>query len=338
MKLIIQIPCYNEAETLPMVVADLPRRIPGIDVVEYLVIDDGSTDGTAEVARALGVHHVVRHKRNSGLARTFATGLDACLRLGADVIVNTDGDNQYAGEDIAALIRPVVEGRADITVGDREPWHLAHFSWRKRLLQRLGSGVVQRLSGLDIPDAVSGFRAISRDAAIRLNIISLFSYTTEMLIQAGHKGLTVVSVPVRVNEQTRASRLFRSTWQFVERSALTMLRTYAMYQPLRTFVVIGLALSAIGALPIIRFLVLWLVEGGVGHIQSLVLGGVLLVLGFMCMLIGIVADLIGFNRRLLEMTLEAVRRGQLNAEAPPMPSRPPGLPETVGRGETRPWP
>lgn len=319
MKLIIQIPCYNEAESLPRTLAALPRSITGIDSIEYLVIDDGSSDGTAACARALGAHHIVVHKRNLGLARAFRSGLDASLRLGADIIVNTDGDNQYEGADIAALIAPIVARRADIVVGDRQTERIPHFSRRKRRLQRIGSGVVRFLSGLDIPDAVSGFRAIGREAAIRLNIVTAFSYTTEMLIQAGHKGLAVVSVPVRTNPVTRESRLFRSTWHFVERSALTMLRSYAMYRPLRAFVAIGLALAAAGTVPILRFLVLWAIDGGAGHVQSVVLGGILLVLGFICLLFGIVADLIGVNRHLLELTLESVRRAELNTTASSAP-------------------
>lgn len=311
MKAIIQIPCFNEGDTLPQVIADLPRELPGFSRVEYLVIDDGSTDGTAEVARRLGVHHVVRHRRNRGLARAFRTGLDAALRAGADVIVNTDGDNQYCADDIAALVRPIVEGRADVVVGDRQTARLSHFSPMKKLLQRLGTFVVRQLSGTDVRDAVSGFRALSREAAIRLNIVSSFSYTTEMIIQAGHKGLAVASVPVRVNPQTRESRLFRSTWRFVERSATTILRMYAMYKPLRVFFAIGLVVALAGMVPILRFLWLWLGGGGDGHVQSLVLGGVLVVLGFVTFIVGILADLIGFNRQLLEMALESARRLEL---------------------------
>lgn len=316
MRLIIQIPCFNEEHTLPEVVADLPRELPGIDRVEILIIDDGSTDGTVAVAQALGVQHIVRHRRNRGLAAAFRTGIDACLARGADIIVNTDGDNQYCGGDIGALIRPIVEGRADVVVGDRQVQDIHHFSPFKKLLQRLGSQVLRRLSGLDIPDAVSGFRAMSREAAIRLNIVSTFSYTTEMLIQAGHKGLAVSAVPVRTNPKTRDSRLFKSTWRFVERSATTMLRMYAMYRPLRTFVTIGAALFALGLLPVLRFLVLWSMGDGSGHIQSLVLGGVLLVLGTLALLLGIVADLIGFNRQILEVTLEKVRRLELDGHDP----------------------
>lgn len=311
MKLIVQIPCYNEEATLPATLADIPRVIPGVDRVEILVIDDGSTDRTVEVARALGVHHIVRNLHNIGLARSFRKGLDACLRAGADIIVNTDGDNQYAGADIPALIRPVLEGRAEIVVGDRQTAKSPHFSRTKRFLQWLGSGVVRRLAGVWVPDTVSGFRAMSREAAIRLNIVSPFSYTVDMIIQAGKKHMTVTSVPVRTNPKTRESRLFRSIPRFIERSLTTMVRMYAMYQPLRVFFYIGTSLLVIGALPIVRFLYFYLMGDGHGHIQSLVLGGVFVIMGFLAYMSGLVADLIGFNRQLLEMTLERVRRLEL---------------------------
>ena len=314
MKLIVQIPCHNEQATLPQTVADIPRRIPGVDKVELLVVDDGSTDCTVEVARAAGVDHIVRNKHNMGLARSFRAGLDASLRLGADIIVNTDGDNQYSGADIPKLIEPILQGRADIVVGDRQTHSVAHFSASKKRLQKLGSYVVRNLSGTNVPDAVSGFRAISREAALRLNIISPFSYTIEMLIQAGKKHMAIASVPVRTNPKTRESRLFRSIPQFIERSLTTMVRMYAMYQPLRVFAAIGLLLSAVGAIPMLRFLYFYATEGGAGHVQSLVIGGVLLIIGFITFLIGLVADLINFNRQLLEMTLERVRRLDLDDE------------------------
>ena len=311
MKLIVQIPCFNEEATLPETVRDIPRRIEGVDQVEILIVDDGSTDRTVEVARELGVDHIIRNKNNQGLARTFRNGLDACLRLGADVIVNTDGDNQYCGADIPALVRPILEGRADLVVGDRRTGEVAHFSPFKKRLQRLGSFTVRQLSGAEIPDAVSGFRAVSREAALRLNIVSSFSYTIEMLIQAGKKHMAIASVPVRTNAKTRESRLFRSIPKFIERSLTTMVRMYAMYQPLRVFVYIGLTLTALGLLPILRFVWFYFTEGGAGHIQSLVLGGTLVIVGLVTFLIGLVADLINFNRQLLEMTLERVRRIEL---------------------------
>jgi glycosyltransferase involved in cell wall biosynthesis len=308
MKLIIQIPCYNEEGALAATLADLPRRVEGVDRVEVLVIDDGSTDRTGEVARRAGADHVVRHTANLGLARAFRSGIEACLRLGADVIVNTDADNQYRGEDVAALIRPVLEGRADIVVGDRQTSGLEHFSPVKRLLQRLGSMVVRRLSGLDVPDAVSGFRALSREAALKTNIVSSFSYTIEMLIQAGHKDLQVSHVPVGVNRVHRRSRLFQSLPQFIERSAATMVRAYAMYQPMRVLFGLGLVVAVVGLAPILRFLYFYLRGEGGGHVQSLVLGGAALTMGLAIFLIGLVADLIAFNRQLIEITLEKVRR------------------------------
>jgi len=316
MKLIVQIPCYNEEGTLPATLADIPREIDGVDTVEILIIDDGSTDRTVAVARELGVDHIVRNKNNKGLARSFRAGLDACLRLGADIIVNTDGDNQYEGADIPLLIRPILEGHADIVVGDRQTHAITHFSPVKKLLQKSGSFVVRNLSGLDIPDAVSGFRAISRDSAIQMNIISPFSYTIEMLIQSGKKHLAVTSVPIRTNPKTRESRLFKSVPRFLERSLTTMVRMYTMYQPLRVFFLIGTVLSVIGVLPILRFLYFYVSGAGGGHIQSLILGGTLLIIGFVTFLIGLVADLINFNRQLLEMTLERVRRMELGEEAP----------------------
>ncbi len=315
MKLIIQIPCFNEEHTLPQTVADIPRQMAGVSSVEILIIDDGSNDNTAEVARAIGVDHVVRHKTNRGLARTFETGIRACLRLGADIIVNTDGDNQYFGGDIPKLIGPIVAGEADVVVGDRGIGGNANFSAAKRKLQLLGSGVIRRLSRVDVPDAVSGFRAYSRDAAMRINVVSNFSYTIETLIQAGHDRAAVTSVPIRTNPKTRESRLFTSIPKFIERSVTTMLRIYTMYRPIRTFFYIGLALIGAGLFPILRFLYFFFADGGIGHIQSLVLGGALLVIGFMTLLMGIIADLVGFNRRLLETNLEIVRRIELDRAA-----------------------
>ena len=311
MKLIVQIPCLNEQHTLPETVAGIPRDIMGVDKVEVLIIDDGSTDRTVEVAREIGVDHIVRHLNTKGLAPAFRTGIDACLRRGADIIVNTDGDNQYYGADIPALIEPILRGEADIVVGDRQTHSVAHFSTFKKLLQKYGSAVVRRVSRTTVPDAVSGFRAISREAALQLNIVSPFSYTIEMLIQAGRKKMAVAAVPVRTNAKTRNSRLFKSIPQFLERSLTTMVRMYSMYRPLKFFVAIGALITIIGALPVIRFLYLYAIGQGEGHVQSLVLAGALLVIGLMTFLIGLVADLIGFNRQLMEMTLEKVRRIEL---------------------------
>lgn len=315
-KLIVQIPCFNEEGTLPQTLADIPRVIPGVGAVEILIIDDGSTDRTIEVARAHGVHHIVRHKNNKGLARGFRNGLDACLALGADIIVNTDGDNQYAGQDIPKLIQPILDGRADIVVGDRQTGTISHFSAGKRMLQRLGSFVVRSLSGVDVPDAVSGFRAISRPAALKLNIVSPFSYTIEMLIQAGKKHLAVTSVPIGTNAKTRESRLFRSIPKFIERSLTTMVRMYTMFQPLRVYFFLGSFLLLLGAIPILRFLIYFLMGQGDGKIQSLIIGGVMLTLGFITLLMGLLADLLNFNRQLIELTLERVRRLEMAARVP----------------------
>jgi glycosyltransferase involved in cell wall biosynthesis len=311
MRLIVQIPCYNEEDTLPQTVADIPREIDGVDKVEILIIDDGSTDRTVEIARKVGVDHIVVNKRNQGLAASFRNGLDMCLKLGADIIVNTDGDNQYAGWDIPKLIAPVLAGTADIVIGDRQTDGIEHFSKGKKLLQKLGSGLVRSLSGTDVPDAVSGFRAYSRDAALQMNIVSTFSYTIETVIQAGSKQLAVTSVAVETNEKTRESRLFSSMPRFVERQVNTIVRMYSMYKPLKVFFVIGLFLVVIGSIPIARFLFYYFSGDGGGHIQSLILGGTLLILGFVTFLIGLLADLVGFNRKLLETALEKIRRLEL---------------------------
>lgn len=316
MKLIIQIPCYNEIDTLTETIADLPRSIPGIDTIEFLVIDDGSHDGTGELARRLGVHHVLVNPTNLGLARSFARGLDFALGAGADIIVNTDGDNQYHGGDIALLVQPILAGQAEIVVGDRETGGISHFSLSKRVLQAVGSTVVRTFSNVRIPDAVSGFRAISRAAAMRLNIISSFSYTIEMLIQSGHKGMAVASVPVRTNAKTRESRLFKSIPSFIRKSGTTTLLMYAMYQPLRIFSLIGFVIALIGTIPIVRFLYFYLFENGEGKIQSLVIGSALMTAGTITFVMGLLADLVGRNRQLLELTLERVRKLELRGRLP----------------------
>ncbi|NNF65874.1 MAG: glycosyltransferase family 2 protein [Gammaproteobacteria bacterium] len=313
MKLIVQIPCLNEEHTLTQTVKDIPRNIPGVDMVEILVVDDGSTDNTIAIARSLGVDHIIENKRNIGLARSFRRGLDACLKNGADIIVNTDGDNQYAGQDIPKLIAPILSGTADLVVGDRGTSKLEAFSPLKRVLQYMGSTVVRNLSGVDVPDAVSGFRAISREGALRINIVSSFSYTTEMLIQAGKKHMAVASVPIGTNEKTRESRLFKGTLEFILRQVTTIIRMYAMYQPLRVFFWIGTVLSVVGLVPIVRFLWVYLTYGEAGFIQSVVLGGVLMLMGFFAFLIGLVADLINFNRQLIEIGLEKTREMELSA-------------------------
>lgn len=307
-KLIIQIPCLNEAESLPATLAQLPRSLPGIDKIEYCVIDDGSDDDTSGVARRWGVHHVVRHRRNRGLAEAFRTGIDTCLANGADIIVNTDADGQYEGADIAALVAPVARGEADICVGDRSVGDNAHFGPGKRLLQRIGSQVVRTLSGSDITDAVSGFRAISRDAAQRINITTDFSYTTDMLIQAGRKRLSITSVPVRTHETVRPSRLFTSIPRFIVNTGITITRAYTTFNALRVFVVLGSLLSALGAIPIARFLWFWSQGDSSGHVQSLVIGGALLVVGVLVTVLGILADLIATNRKLLEANMLKLRQ------------------------------
>ena len=319
-KLIVQIPAYNEQASLAEAIRCIPRSVPGVDQVEVLVIDDGSTDATGEAAKQAGADHVVRHITNRGLAQAFLTGIETCISLGADIIVNTDADNQYNAEDIPKLVEPILQGKADIVVGDRQTDHVAHFSPLKKKLQKLGSALVRRLSSTDIPDAVSGFRALSRDAAMHVNIGSDFSYTIEMLIQAGHDRLAITSVPVRTNPVKRKSRLFKNTPHFLFSSALTMLRIYVTYKPLRAFVSIGAVLGLIGVYPILRFLYFYFTSGGAGHIQSLVIGGSFMVMGGLFVMFGLMAELISFNRKTLSKTLEKIRR--LEQEIGKMGSKP----------------
>jgi glycosyltransferase involved in cell wall biosynthesis len=331
-KLIVQIPCFNEEASLPETVADIPKRIKGIDTIELLVIDDGSTDRTSEVARRLGVHHIVRNKRNIGLARSFRVGLDHCITLGADIIVNTDADNQYRGADIARLVEPILEGRVDVVVGDRQTATIAHFSARKKMLQRWGSWVVRSFSDVDVPDAVSGFRAISRDAAMRLNIVSPFSYTIEMLIQVGKKGMAFTSVPIRTNPKTRDSRLYKNVIRFIERSATTLIRMYSMYQPLRVFTALGLFVALVGLIPMLRFLYYYFFVDGAGKIQSLVIGSSLLTIGVLTFFLGLVADLLNHNRALIEIVLEKTRRleaAQLLKSAADPPAKQKSIPKKL---------
>jgi glycosyltransferase involved in cell wall biosynthesis len=312
MKLIIQIPCHNEAETLPLTLRDLPRTLQGIDVIEYLVIDNGSTDRTSEIARQAGVQHVI-YLPVKGLAGAFIAGIEACLELGADIIVNTDADNQYNGNDIQNLVEPILAGRAQLVVGDRGVATQKNFSPLKRLLQRLGNRVIALTSGIDTPDATSGFRAISREAALRTLVFSNYSYTLETLIQAGaHRSIPVVYVPVRTNPQTRPSRLMHSLRHFISNQTATILRTYTMYRPLRVFTALSILMVLGGMALGVRYLYFVLNGQGSGHVQSVVLAAVLLIVGFQVFLIGLVADLIGFNRKILEEVLYRIRRAEMN--------------------------
>jgi glycosyltransferase involved in cell wall biosynthesis len=307
-KLIIQIPCLNEAETLPVTVRDLPRSIPGIDVVEFLVVDDGSTDHTVDVARRLGVDHVVRFRRRRGLAAAFMAGIDACTKLGADFIVNTDADNQYAASSIPRLLDPLLAGEADIVIGDRNIRALEHLSAARKRLQQLGSWVVRQVSNTKVPDTTSGFRAYTREAALRMMIVSEFSYTLESIIQAGKKRMAIAHVPIDTNPRTRKSRLFDSVWAYIKASAATIVRIYAMYEPLKVFGAIGLTMFAGGVAISFRFLYYYLTGTGFGHLQSLILSAVLMIVGFQVALIGLVADVISSNRKLIEDVLYRVRR------------------------------
>jgi glycosyltransferase involved in cell wall biosynthesis len=299
-KLIIQIPCFNEAGTLAITLAALPRSMPGFDSVEWLIIDDGSTDDTVRVARENGVDHVISHVSNQGLARTFMTGLHASIKAGADIIVNTDADNQYNADDIPALIEPILSGKAEIVVGSRPIESINHFSLSKKILQKLGSWVVRLASGTDIPDAPSGFRAMSRDAAMRLNVFNEYTYTLETIIQAGQKGMAVTSVPIRVNEDLRPSRLVKSIPSYIQRSVLTIIRIFMTYKPFRFFAVPGAVSFSLGILLGLRFIYFYFTGEGGGHIQSVILSTLLLAVGFFLVVIGLMVDLISVNRKLLE--------------------------------------
>lgn len=330
MKLIIQVPCYNEEDTLPIALAELPRAVDGFDEVEWLVIDDGSTDRTSEVARDHGVDHILRHIANRGLARAFMTGLDACISRGADVIVNTDADNQYCAKDIPRLVTPILHQEAEIVVGARPISTTRHFSLTKRLLQRFGSWTVRRISGTTVKDAPSGFRAFSRKAAMELNVFNEYTYTLETIIQAGHKGLAIVSVPVRTNRDLRPSRLVTSIPGYVRKSVLTMLRIFMTYRPFEFFAVPGLLSSCFGLVLAARFLYFFLVGEGQGHIQSVVLAALLLGSGLVLLLVGLLADLVSVNRKLLEKVDWRLR--VLEDHTPPL-SQPKALPRQHHAGE-----
>ncbi|MDU8913283.1 glycosyltransferase family 2 protein [Aestuariicoccus sp. MJ-SS9] len=299
LKLVIQIPCFNEADTLPQTLSELPREVEGFDVVEWLVVDDGSSDGTSDVARANGVDHVVRLDHNAGLAKAFMTGLEAALRRGADVIVNTDADNQYRAEAIPSLTAPILQGRAQLVIGARPIKKIAHFSPVKRLLQKVGSSVVRRASGLDIPDAPSGFRAFHRDAAMQLYVFNRYTYTLETLIQAGRLGIPVASVPVKVNDPTRPSRLVRNSADYVLKSTLTILRVSVLYRPFRFFAACAFFAALPGFVAFARFLVFWLMGDGSGKLQSLIIGGAFIVTGMVLLIGGVLADMVAANRVLL---------------------------------------
>lgn len=300
MKLIIQIPCYNEAETLEIALNDLPKQIDGIDTIEYLIINDGSKDNTVEVARKWGVNYVVNFRRNKGLAKGFMAGLDACLRNGADIIVNTDADNQYCGDDIEKLVRPIIEGKTDIVIGERPIDSTEHFSPLKKKLQHFGSWVVRKASNSNIPDAPSGFRAYSREAAMRLNVTNEYTYTLETIVQAGREKIAMESVPIRTNSELRPSRLFNSMMGYVKKSMITIIRAFMMYKPLKFFTIVGLIPFLIGTGIGIRYL-FFLCTGNVGgHIQSLILASILILMGTMIIIIGLQADIISANRKILE--------------------------------------
>jgi glycosyltransferase involved in cell wall biosynthesis len=318
MKLIIQIPCFNEEHTLPATLRRLPTHIDGIDRIEILVINDGSTDGTAQLAREMGVDHVVEFSTNQGLGPAFKAGLDACVKLGADIIVNTDADNQYFGEDIEALIAPILQETADLVIGVRDIASIEHFSTIKKCLQRWGSWIVRKASGCAIEDTTSGFRAYNREAALRTIIYSKFSYTLETLIHAGSSSQKIAQVPVRVNGKLRESRLAGSTWQYINRSVATLLRMYSMYNPLRVFLFIGGMAFLMGFALGLRYLGFYFSVGASGHIQSLILSAILAIVGFQIMIIGLVADLISANRRLNEEILYRLRKIELqeNEKAP----------------------
>jgi glycosyltransferase involved in cell wall biosynthesis len=314
-KLIVQIPCLNEETALPDTLRSIPRQIPGVDVVEVLIIDDGSTDRTSQVALENGADHVVRFPRRKGRAAGFMAGLAAGLRLGADIIVNTDADSQYPGSDIPRLIAPILAGEADLVIGDRQVGEVAHFTWTKRRLQELGSWVVRKVSNTDVPDVTSGFRALNREAALRINIVSEFTYTLESIIQAGKKRLAIAHVPIEAKE-TRPSRLFGSTWEYVKRSVSTILRIYAMYEPFKVFLIIGSVLTTLGLVLGLRYAWFWWLGEIRGHLQSAILSVLLLILGFQTLQWGIMADVVAANRKLLEDALYRIRKRDLQDPPP----------------------
>ncbi len=310
MKVFIQVPCLNEETTLPLVFEKMPKKLPYVDEVEWLIIDDGSTDKTVEIAKKLGVKHFVHHRRNMGLARSFRDGVDYALRHGADIVVNTDGDNQYPQDRIADLVKPIIDGKADIVIGDRQTSKIAHFSGFKKLMQRFGSWVVNKAAGTDLPDAASGFRAYSRQSLLRINIVTQFSYCMETIIQAGNKRLSIVSIPIETNAKTRESRLFKNIWQHMFKSGQAILRSFVMFKPHVIFVSLGIVLLVLGLIPFVRFLIFALVGEGQGHLQSLIFGTAMLVGSLLSFALLVIADLQKTNRILLEDQLERLKEIQ----------------------------
>ena len=313
MKLVVQIPCLNEEQTLPLVLQSIPQKIDGIDQIIVLVIDDGSTDNTLKVARMNGVKHFVHHSSNQGLGRSFHDGILKSLELGADIVVNTDGDNQYPQQRISDLIQPIIHQRADIVIADRQTQTIRHFSPVKKLLQRLGSAVVNRAAGTNVPDAVSGFRAYSRESLMQINTITRFSYCTETIIQAGNKGMSIASIPVEINPQLRESRLFKSTFEHVIKSAITIIRAFIMYKPYIIFGCLGAVLLILGLVPFIRYFYFAVIDGTTrGHVQSLLIGLVFMISAILCLVLNIIADMIRINRILIEDNLEQTKRLRFN--------------------------
>lgn len=309
MKVVVQVPCLNEEATLPLVLKSIPKLVPGVDEIIVQIIDDGSTDKTVEVAKKHGVKHFVRHARNQGLGRSFHDGVQNALAMGADIVVNTDGDNQYPQDRIGDLVQPIIKGQADIVIADRQTSKIAHFSATKKLLQKVGSAVVNKAAGTTLPDAASGFRAYSRESLIRLNTITRFSYCTETIIQAGNKGMKIVSIPVVTNPKLRESRLFKSTPEHVIKSAVTIIRAYVMYKPYMVFGTLGVSLFVLGLIPFARFIVLSVHDGSTGgHIQSLLVGSLLMITALLCLVLNVIADLIRINRVLIENNLEQAKR------------------------------
>jgi glycosyltransferase involved in cell wall biosynthesis len=334
MKLIIQIPCLNEEQTLPATLADLPRRVEGVDQVEWLVIDDGSTDRTVEVARAHGVDHIVRLTNNKGLAAGFQAGLDACLKLGADIIVNTDADNQYNAADIPLLVTPILAGRADMVVGDRRTDDIEHFSPLKKRLQKAGSWVVRQASNTDVPDTTSGFRAYNREAAMQMAVVSKYTYTLETIIQAGKLLVAIDHVQIRTNPKTRESRLFPSIWSYVRRNAVSIARIYAQYEPLKVFMSLAAIVGLGGAIAWGRFAIAFVSGDGAGHVQSLIFGAVLFNAAVVLAALGVIGDLLYGQRIMVQRIFERVRRIELQLDVPPSHYEPgareTGFPRTTG--------